>query len=72
MQIIKKEIASKDASGSVKVKPVEEEDIYHLYNIISVGDKVGSVFAACCILFSSEDELHQHIILTNFSPSDDV
>ena len=40
MQIIKKEISAKNAAGTVKLKAVEEEDIYHLYHIIAVGDKV--------------------------------
>lgn len=40
MHILKTEVSAKNAAGSIKLKPTEEEDIYHLYNIIAVGDTV--------------------------------
>jgi protein pelota len=40
MRILKREISGKDQSGRLKVQAEEAEDMYHLYNIISVGDAI--------------------------------
>jgi len=40
MRILKREISGKDQSGRLKVQADEAEDMYHLYNIISVGDSI--------------------------------
>ena len=40
MRVLHREIDSKDSSGRVKVQAEEAEDMYHLYNIVSVGDSI--------------------------------
>ena len=40
MRILKKEIEGKDSSGRVQVCADENEDIYHVYNIIEEGDSL--------------------------------
>lgn len=42
MRILKQEISGKDQSGRLKVQAEEAEDMYHLYNIISIGDAIES------------------------------
>ena len=33
-----RKISAKNGEGSVKLQAIEEEDIYHLYNLITIGD----------------------------------
>ena len=42
MKLVHKEISekSKDTSGSVTLIPEEMEDMWHIYNLIAVGDYV--------------------------------
>ncbi|KAL7411943.1 hypothetical protein BDY24DRAFT_394024 [Mrakia frigida] len=39
MKLIKKQI-EKDGSGYVKLRPEDDEDMWHIYNLIAVGDEV--------------------------------
>ena len=40
MKLLKKEILSKDQSGRIELQPDEDEDMWHLYNIIRPGDSI--------------------------------
>lgn len=40
MRLLHRDIDGKDSSGKIKVQAEEAEDMYHLYNIISVGDEI--------------------------------
>ena len=42
MKLLKKEIAREPAVGVVKVQPDNDEDVWHLYNVLVVGDVVTS------------------------------
>ncbi|KAF0973166.1 hypothetical protein FDP41_008373 [Naegleria fowleri] len=40
MKLIKKEIAAKDGEGYIELMPEIDEDLWHLYHIIAIGDRV--------------------------------
>ena len=40
MKLLKKSI-EKDGHGEIKLLPQEEEDMWHIYNLIAPGDLVG-------------------------------
>ena len=42
MKLIKKDLESKDGTGLIRLQADSEEDVWHLYNIIVVGDVVTS------------------------------
>jgi len=42
MKLLKKDIASKDGEGSIDVVPEIDEDLWHLYHIIAIGDQIRS------------------------------
>ena len=40
MRVLRRAIAEKDGAGSVTMVPDDEEDIWHAYNLVNVGDRV--------------------------------
>jgi len=40
MKLLKKEIIAKNQSGRIELQPDEDEDMWHLYNIIRAGDSI--------------------------------
>lgn len=40
MKILKRYISHKSGEGTVKLEAEEDDDMYHLYNLISEGDQV--------------------------------
>jgi protein pelota len=42
MKLIKKEIENKNASGTITIIPEDVEDLWHIYNIIEIGDAIQS------------------------------
>ena len=40
MKLLKKQISEKDGAGSVVLRAEEPEDMWHMYNLIHVGDSV--------------------------------
>jgi protein pelota len=40
MKILKRFISKKSGEGIVKLEAEEDDDMYHLYNLIMVGDQV--------------------------------
>lgn len=40
MKLLKKQISEKDGAGSVLLRAEEPEDMWHIYNLILVGDSV--------------------------------
>ncbi|QDZ20797.1 pelota mRNA surveillance protein [Chloropicon primus] len=58
MKLIKKDVENSDGTGLFKVEPQSEEDIWHLYNIIVVGDVVtSSTFRKVDLSSNSGNEL---------------
>jgi protein pelota len=41
MKIEKKELES-DNSGYIKLKPENEEDLWHIFNVVNKGDRINS------------------------------
>jgi protein pelota len=42
MRIIKRKITAKNGEGTIRVQADENEDVYHLYNIIALGDAISA------------------------------
>lgn len=40
MKLVHKEILERDSSGTITVVPEETEDLWHLYNLVAIGDRV--------------------------------
>ena len=42
MRVLKRDIIPKTGEGFIRIQPDESEDMYHLYNILCVGDEIVS------------------------------
>lgn len=40
MKVLRRQISSKDGDGVVQMKTEEAEDMWHAYNLITIGDRV--------------------------------
>lgn len=40
MKVLQRQISSKDGDGFVRMKTEEAEDMWHAYNLITIGDRV--------------------------------
>jgi hypothetical protein len=40
MKLVSRDISGKDGGGSVVIRPEESEDMWHIYNLLMVGDSV--------------------------------
>ena len=63
MKLVHREISdkSKDTSGSVTLVPEEMEDMWHIYNLIAVGD-----YVRASTIRQELSELQLLFILTDF------
>lgn len=43
MRLLDKRIDKKTGEGTVRLKPEESDDIYHLFNFITPGDQITTV-----------------------------
>lgn len=44
---LKQQVIQKDGQGSVKLYPENEEDMWHVYNLIHAGDRVRATTVRC-------------------------
>jgi protein pelota len=52
MRLLKKVISGKPPSGFVDILPEDDEDLWHAYNLIAMGDSVtaGTFRKVCCLV----------------------
>jgi stalled ribosome rescue protein Dom34 len=63
MRIVKRKITAKNGEGTIRVQADENEDVYHLYNIIALGDAISASttrnVSSLCICVAIHFEVHQ-------------
>jgi protein pelota len=64
MRILKREIDKKTHEGWIKVRPEEDEDLWHLYHLIRIGDGI----KATAVRYDNEKKARKgHFLMFIFS-----